>query len=134
MGFEHRFRISVHAVIADADNRVLLLRATYGDQAWGLPGGALDPGETVHEALLRECQEEIGCPIVIRYLSGVYCHTRVESHALIFRCSLPPDATIHLSPEHSEWRYHAIHELAPVQRQRVEDCLAFNGSAVSSRF
>lgn len=42
MGFEDSFRLSVHAVITDTWNRVLLLRATYGDGAWGLPGGALD--------------------------------------------------------------------------------------------
>ncbi len=54
-------RLSSHAVICNAQQQVLLLKATYVDQAWGLPGGALDMGETIHEALIRECQEEIGC-------------------------------------------------------------------------
>lgn len=134
MGFKDRFRMSVHAVITDERERVLLLRATYADGAWGLPGGALDRGETVHETLIRECQEELGCAVEVQYLSGVYCHPAVESHALIFRCTLPEEAEIRLSAEHSEWRYFAIEELSPVQRQRVEDCLRFDGNARSRRF
>jgi hypothetical protein len=55
------FRLSVHAVITDAEGAVLLLKATYDDQAWGLPGGALDPGETIHEGLRRECREDQDC-------------------------------------------------------------------------
>ena len=27
---------------------------------WGLPGGKIDPGETILEAIVRECQEELG--------------------------------------------------------------------------
>lgn len=134
MGFEDRFRLSVHAVVTDERERVLLLRATYADGAWGLPGGALEPGETVHEALLRECREELGCAVEVRYLSGVYFHSVHDSHALVFRCDLPPGAVPRLSPEHSEWRYFPLEELAPVQRTRVEDCLRFDGSARSRRF
>lgn len=134
MGFEDRFRMSVHAVITDEHERVLLLRATYADRAWGLSGGALDRNETVHETLLRECQEELGCAVGVQYLSGVYCPSAVESHALIFRCTLPEGAEIRLSSEHSEWRYFEVKELSTVQRQRVEDCLRFDGNARSRRF
>jgi 8-oxo-dGTP pyrophosphatase MutT (NUDIX family) len=47
MGFDDRYRLSAHAVITDEAGRVLLLQATYGDRRWGLPGGAVDPGETL---------------------------------------------------------------------------------------
>ena len=134
MGFEDRFRMSVHGVITDEHERVLLLRATYADHVWGLPGGAVDPRETVHETLIRECQEELGWPVEVQYLSGVYCHPAVESHALVFRCVLPSGADIRLSSEHSESRYFALEDLTPVQRQRVEDCLRFDGNARSRRF
>ena len=134
MGFEDFFRLSVHAVITDAENRVLLLRATYGDGTWGLPGGALDAGETVHEALLRECREELGCEIDVQYLSGIYSHPAVKSQAIIFRCALPADAAVRLSAEHAEMRYFAPVEMSPVQRQRVEDCLGYDGQVVSRRF
>lgn len=134
MGFEDWFRLSVHAVITDDQGRVLLLRSTYGDQGWGLPGGALDPGETIHQALRRECREELGLEVESLYLSGVYHHARVQSHAFIFRGRLPVGAEPALSDEHSQWRYVPVDELAPVQRRRVEECLAFDGHVRSMRF
>lgn len=133
MGFEDLFRLSVHAVIGSADG-VLLLRATYSDGAWGLPGGALEPGETVHEALSRECLEEIGCDVRVVHLTGIYHHTAVNSHAILFRCELPEGASITLSDEHAEWRYVPLTELSAVQRIRVEDALEFNGEVRSRRF
>jgi len=54
MAFEDKFRLSSHAVITDQNDHVLLLRAGYGDRNWGLPGGALDVGETIHDALSRD--------------------------------------------------------------------------------
>ncbi|MFT5675864.1 MAG: 8-oxo-dGTP diphosphatase [Paraglaciecola sp.] len=57
---------------ANADVRVLLLKATYGDKHWGLPGGGLDPNETIHQVLQRECLEELGCEVDVQYLFWVY--------------------------------------------------------------
>lgn len=134
MGYEDWFRLSAHAVLTDGEGRVLLLQATYGARGWGLPGGALDHEETVHDALRRECLEELGVEIDILYLSGIYYHAVARSHAFIFRCALPPSAAIRLSPEHDEWRYVPVDELPPVQRRRVEECLAFQGEVRSACF
>jgi 8-oxo-dGTP pyrophosphatase MutT (NUDIX family) len=134
VGFEDRYRLSAHAVITDDEGRVLLVHATYGDRAWGLPGGAVDPGETLHETLVRECREELGCDVRILYLSGIYYHASIEAHVAIFRCQLPIEAPLTLSDEHSSWRYVEVSELTAVQRKRVEDCLTFNGLVQSCRF
>jgi hypothetical protein len=112
MGFHDWFRISVHAVLTDAEDNVLLLKATYGDQAWGAPGRALNPV----------------------YLSGVYAHAAVQSHAFVFRCLLPDGTHVQLSDEHSEFRYFDFRELPPVQRRRVLDCIQFDGNVQSARF
>ncbi len=92
-------------MITDGRSHVLQLRAAYGEGSWGLPGGALEPGETVLDALRRECREELGCDIDVLFLSGVYYHARDNSHALIFRCRLPEGAVPRLSSEHVEWRH-----------------------------
>ena len=134
MGFHDFYRMSSHAVICNEKNEILLLKATYADHAWGLPGGGLDVGETIHEALIRECHEEIGCEILVDYLSGVYFHSAVNSHAFIFKCQLPTSAEIKLSDEHSEYRWFSIDELSAVQKVRIEDCLNFNGTVQSRAF
>ena len=45
----------------DTDRYLYLMRNDAKNPgAWGLPGGKVDPGETLLEALERECSEEIG--------------------------------------------------------------------------
>ena len=134
MGFDDRYRLSAHAVITEVSGRVLLLKAAYGDEAWGLPGGGLEPGETLHEALVRECREELDCEVAVTYLSGVYYHAALEAHAAVFRCYLAETAVVKLSDEHSEHGYFDIDQLSPIQRLRVGDCLNFDGNARSRRF
>ena len=134
MAFADQFRLSSHAVIANDADEILLLKANYGDRNWGLPGGALEPGETIHEALLRECHEELGCVVEVKYLSGVYYHQVYQSHAFIFRCVLPHKASIQLSEEHTEYQYQPLETLSSVQQQRVRDCLQFNGVVSSAKF
>lgn len=88
MAFEDKFRLSSHAVFINDDNQVLLLKANYGSKSWCLPGGALEPGETIHEALLRKCQEELGLDVSIQHLTGVYYlrHTTLKPLYFGVRC------------------------------------------------
>ncbi|MEM5505701.1 NUDIX hydrolase [Shewanella frigidimarina] len=134
MAFNDLFRLSSHAVITNTEGEVLLLKASYGDKHWGLPGGGLDPNETIHQALQRECFEELGCEVDVQYLSGVYFHSAYQSQAFIFRCELPKGAQISLSDEHSEYAFVAVTELSNIQQQRVSECLAFSGVVRSAAF
>lgn len=134
MAFDDKFRLSSHAVILNPEGQVLLLKADYGAKSWGLPGGALEPGETIHEALIRECREELGAEVLINYLSGVYFHSAYNSQAFIFRCALPSSSEIILSHEHTEFRYANIADLGGIQQQRISDCLNYSGVVVSAKF
>lgn len=134
MGFEDQFKISVHAVILNDKQEVLQIKATYADLRWGLPGGCIEPGETIHEALLRECREELSCDVVIECLTGVYYHKAYNSHVFIFRCNIPKDSKIILSAEHSEYQYFSVDKLSSVQKHRIQDCLSFDGKVKSAKF
>src|SRR5271154_6515004 len=57
----HCFRVSVSALIFE-DERILLAHRRDIDW-WNLPGGAINPGETVDEALRREVYEETGLEV-----------------------------------------------------------------------
>lgn len=134
MAFDDRFRLSVHAVFTDDTGNILQLRSTYDGNRWGLPGGSLEPGETIHEALIRECREELGVNIDILYMSGMYFHKAYDSHACIFRCEIQPGGEITLSTEHSDYRYFTLDELSTIQRHRILDCLQFDGKVKSEKF
>jgi len=134
MGFNDFYRFSVHAVITNSEGNVLLLKQTYGDKRWGLPGGGVEPGETIHEAIKRECYEEIGLDILVSAFTGLYYHKSFNSQVGIFKCELPEGIQIRLSSEHSEYKWVNTSELGEVQRLRVKDAMDFNGQVISRAF
>jgi len=50
------YRVSVKALIKNEKGEMLLVKE--GTSFWNLPGGGIDHGETMHEALVRELYEE----------------------------------------------------------------------------
>jgi ADP-ribose pyrophosphatase YjhB (NUDIX family) len=63
-------RPGVAAVIFEA-GRVLLQRRDDTGR-WGLPGGGVEPGESVSQAVMREVREETGLEVEPLRLIGVY--------------------------------------------------------------
>ncbi len=75
------------AIILQADGRFLLgQRApdTFYPGYWEFPGGKVEPGETPHEALVRELHEELGIGVDTAYpwivREHVYEHAHVRLH------------------------------------------------------
>lgn len=67
-----KLRVGCSALIFDQSReRVFLTRRTDNGQ-WCLPGGALEPGESVSEACEREVLEETGLSVKVTRLIGVY--------------------------------------------------------------
>lgn len=64
-------RPSVSAVIFDGRGRLLLQQRSDGGQ-WGLPGGSVEIGESVEQAVHREVREETGLTVAVRRLVGIY--------------------------------------------------------------
>jgi ADP-ribose pyrophosphatase YjhB (NUDIX family) len=65
-----QIRPGVAAVIF-TDDRVLLQRRDDTGR-WGLPGGGVEPGESVRQAVIREVREETGLEVEPVRLIGVY--------------------------------------------------------------
>jgi 8-oxo-dGTP pyrophosphatase MutT (NUDIX family) len=70
-------RASVSAVIFDRRGRLLLQQRSDGGQ-WGLPGGSVETGESVTEAVRREVREETGLDVAVKRVVGVYSDPRLQ--------------------------------------------------------
>ena len=65
-------RLSVASVIRDDQGRILFVKQTYGQLNWELPGGGVEPGETIVDAAIREVREEAGIEVMADEITGVY--------------------------------------------------------------
>lgn len=62
---------AVSAIVTDEHNRLLLIRRT-DNNYWSIPGGGVNPGESVREAAAREVKEETGIDCQVTGLVGIY--------------------------------------------------------------
>ena len=78
--------LGVRAVVLDADNRVFLVRHTYVS-GWYLPGGGVDHGETMEQAMRRELKEEGDIDLTGEaVLHGIFLNRHVSrrDHVAVF--------------------------------------------------
>ena len=107
--------VCVGAVAID-DNRLLLVRRKNepGLGSWSVPGGRVEPGETVQEAVVRELLEETGVEGVCTGLIGVVERIGDDHHFVILDYSvevLAPSTPMAAS-DALEARWVPLHEVA----------------------
>lgn len=126
------FRIGVFALIFDDQGRVLLCLRRDIDW-WNLPGGGMEAGETVDEALRREVREETGLEVEVGQLVGAYSKPQKQEVVLTFRCGVT-GGDLHPTEETLESCYFVPVALPrntlPKHRQRVEDALLNSPGAI----
>lgn len=71
---------SVNVVVTDDAGRILMIRRSDNDN-WAVPGGAIDLGESLPQAAIRETLEETGITCEITGLVGIYTDPR---HVLLY--------------------------------------------------
>ena len=86
--------LGVRGLVIDPQGRVFLVKHSY-IPGWHLPGGGVEPGETVLDALARELQEEGNIELLeTPALHGIYFHPTVSDrdHVVLFvvRCFRQP--------------------------------------------
>ena len=72
--------LSVNVAVADDQGRVLVIRRSDNDN-WALPGGAMDCGESIAQAAVRETKEETGIDCEVTGLVGIYTNPQ---HVILY--------------------------------------------------
>jgi ADP-ribose pyrophosphatase YjhB (NUDIX family) len=87
-GLPTKIKLGVAVLIRNQSNEILLeKRADCGQ--WGVPGGRIEPGESIVQAGIREVKEETGLLVEITRLIGVFSEPTAD------RIIVYPEATVH---------------------------------------
>jgi ADP-ribose pyrophosphatase YjhB (NUDIX family) len=124
------------AIVADNQGRILLQRRSDNGR-WALPGGVMDIGESITEAIAREVQEETGLDVEADRIVGVYTdpgHVFAyddgevrQQFSICFACRIV-GGEVRPSTESTEVRFFATADIEglnvhPSIRLRIEDYL-----------
>lgn len=71
---------SANVVVLNDSGQILLIKRT-DNSNWSLPGGAMDLGETIGNAAVREVKEETGIACQLTGLVGIYTN---PNHVLVY--------------------------------------------------
>ena len=120
-GRRGRIRLGCAGVLFDPQRTEVLLTRRADNGEWCLPGGAVDPGESVGEACEREFLEETGLRVHVLRLTSVYSSrdelviypdgNEVQIVVLGFEVELRGGA-MGLSPETTDIRFFPLAEVA----------------------
>jgi 8-oxo-dGTP pyrophosphatase MutT (NUDIX family) len=104
------------AVIVDSDNKFLLLKrgnikGGWGNNQYGLVGGAIEKGETPQKAIEREIFEETGL-VIDKFIKTFTIQRNVDSIEHVFACRYNGEPTdIELNDEHTNYGWYDISEI-----------------------
>lgn len=133
--------VAVGGIVEDGRGNILLVKTR--DGGWVFPGGQVEEGENLMDALSREIKEESGIDAVVQCLLGVYSNTarhkwydgatEVPTKVMLdFVCS-PTGGQLAVSDETTDSQWIAKEKVldlisAPAIRARYQAYLDFGGA------
>jgi 8-oxo-dGTP diphosphatase len=104
------YSLSVKVIVLDEEDRCLLLKRSADSKAnagkWDFPGGKLNPGETLHEALVREVREETGLNVeVVRVAGAAESESPLRRIAYLVMEARADGNSVRISEEHDDYRW-----------------------------
>lgn len=138
VGAGGRIALCTNAVVFDQKRRKVLLTRRADNGQWCLPGGHVDPGETVAESCAREVLEETGLRVRVGRIIGVYSSpdrvvdygdgNRYQIVSLSFEAEVK-SGTLATSPETTASGFYPLEEIEGMDlmehhRERIADALA----------
>ena len=105
--------------IAVEDDCLLMIRRGRGPAAgeWSIPGGRVEQGETLAEAVVRETREETGLEVVCDRCVGWVERVGEDHHFVIldFIVSVLESEPIHAGDDAAEARWIPLHDVAELR-------------------
>ena len=125
--------VAVSGMISHSDGKVLLIRGPR--RGWEFPGGQVEEGENLIEALQREIKEESGVTASIGSLVGVYSNIKTPTKLAFGFLADYVCGELRTSDEslETEWvaRDSALQRIShPAIYDRMKDMLDFSGRVV----
>ncbi|MDQ1912630.1 NUDIX hydrolase [Paenibacillus sp. GD4] len=122
--------VSVSALVMNEKNEVLLLRTHWRSDTWEMPGGNVEVGEPLDEAICREFLEDTRIVIRPIGITGVYYNATKHVLAVVFKADYV-SGDIKIQPEEiKEARYIELNEsnidkyiTRPQQKSRTLDAM-----------
>lgn len=103
----------VAALIRDGERFLICQRpkSKASPLLWELPGGKIEPGETMKDALSRECREELGITLEVGDVFGdtVCAYAEITIHLFVF-AAIITEGTPQLR-EHNALRWITVAEI-----------------------
>jgi len=132
--------VAVGGIVENDQGEILLVKTFHG--GWVYPGGQVESGENLMQALAREIKEESGIDVIVSRLIGVYSNTgtytwhdgvtEVPTKVMLDYVCCPVGGELCTSDETSDSRWvprERVLEMvtAPAVRVRYEAYLQFDG-------
>lgn len=108
-------QVAVGAVVTDAAGRVLLIKRGHAPATgrWTIPGGRVERGETLAQALHRELEAETGITATMGPLVEVFEFIDARFHYVILDYRMTdPRGTLRAGEDAVDARYYSLDEIA----------------------
>lgn len=83
--------LTVDALIETDEGNIVLIRRKHPPMGWAIPGGFVDPGESLAEAVRREAMEETSLDIEVLDIFHVYSRPwrdpRGDTVSVVYHCT-----------------------------------------------
>ncbi|HFJ9272668.1 MULTISPECIES: NUDIX domain-containing protein [Bacillus cereus group] len=109
---ENIMQVRVTGILIE-DEKVLLVKQKVANRDWSLPGGRVENGETLEEAMIREMREETGLEVKIKKLLYV-CDKPDASPSLLHITFLLERIEGEITLSSNEFDHNPIHDVQMV--------------------